>query len=61
MLFQDVVVGAGLGSVVGRLVVQRSERRRGEEWTAMRVRQVEAKWIIGGVAFGLIGRVLFGQ
>jgi hypothetical protein len=60
MLFQDVVVGAGLGSVVGRLIVHRSERRRGEEWTAMRVRQVEAKWMVGGIAMGLIGRVLFG-
>jgi hypothetical protein len=43
------------------LVVHRSERRSGEEWTAMRVRQVEAKWIIGGIAMGVIGRVPFGQ
>ena len=59
MLFQDALVGAGLGSVVGRLIVHRSERRRGEEWTAMRVRQVEAKWIMGGIAMVVIGRVLF--
>jgi hypothetical protein len=59
MPFQDILVGAGLGSVIGRLMVHRAEHRDGEEWTGMRVRQVEASWIAGGIVMALIGRVLF--
>ena len=59
MPFQDVLVGAGVGSVIGRLMIHRAEHRGGEEWPAMRVRQVEASWIAAGIAMGLVIRVLF--
>lgn len=59
MLFQDVLVGAGVGSVIGRLMVHRAEHRGGEELPAMRVRQVEAYWISAGIAMGLVIRILF--
>lgn len=59
MLLQDVLIGAGAGSIAGRMLIHRSERRRGREWPAMRVRQVEANWIAAGIAVGLASRVLF--
>jgi hypothetical protein len=40
------------------MLIHRYERRRGREWPAMRVRQVEANWIVAGIAFGLVSRVL---
>jgi hypothetical protein len=57
MPFEDVLVGAGVGSVIGRLIVRRAEYRGGEEWPAMRVRQVEADWIAAGIATGLVVRL----
>jgi len=58
MPFQDVLVDAGVGSVVGRLMVHRAEQRSGEELSAMRVREIEAKWIATGIATGLLVRLL---
>lgn len=58
MPFQDVLVDAGVGSVVGRLMVHRAEQRRGEELPAMKVREIEAKWIAAGIATGLLIRLL---
>jgi hypothetical protein len=58
MPFQDLLVGAGVGSVFGRLMVRRAEHRTGEEWPGMRVRQVEADWIAAGIAMSLVVRLL---
>ncbi len=58
MLLQDVLVSAGMGSVIGRLMIHHSERPHGKEWPAMRVRQVEAKWITAGIATGLVAQLL---
>lgn len=58
MPLQDILVGAGVGSIISRLMVYRAEHRRGEEWPAMRVRQVEVYWITVGIAMCLAFRVL---
>jgi hypothetical protein len=60
VLLQDLLVGAGLGSMAGRLIAHRLERSRGKELPAMRVRQIEAKWIVGGMGIGLLSGVLLG-
>jgi hypothetical protein len=59
MPLQDILVGAGIGSIISRLLVYRAEHRGGEEWPAMRVRQVEAYWITVGITTFLGFRVLF--
>jgi hypothetical protein len=42
---QDLLIGAGIGSIVGRLIVHWSEQRREDELPAYRVRQIEITWI----------------
>lgn len=42
---QDLLIGAGIGSIVGRLIVHWSEQRREDELPADRVRQIEITWI----------------
>ena len=59
MPLQDILVGAGIGSIISRLMVYRAEHRGGEEWPAMRVRQVEAYWITVGITAFLGFRLLF--
>jgi hypothetical protein len=39
-------------------MVHRAEQRSGEELPAMRVREIEAKWIATGIATGLLIRLL---
>ena len=57
---QDLLIGAGIGSVVGKLLVHQFEQRRGEEMPPQRVRQIEAAWIAFGVTISFIRRVVFG-
>jgi hypothetical protein len=59
MPLQDILVGAGVGSIISRLIVHRAEHHNGEEWPAMRVRQAEAYWITAGITTCLAFRVLF--
>ena len=54
----EVVIGIAVGTLVGKLVVRRYERRSGEI-SAMRVRQLEAAWILAWVGLSLaVGAVL---
>jgi len=58
MPLQDILIGAGIGSIISRLTVYRAEHRSGEEWPAMRVREVEAYWITAGITMCVAFRVL---
>lgn len=51
--FQDVYLGAGTGVLVAKLVVAHVERRRGE-MPELRRRQLEARWLIAGLAIGVV-------
>jgi hypothetical protein len=57
MSIQELLIGAGIGSVVGKLLVHRSERHRGKELAPRRVRQIEMIWISIGVTISFIYRV----
>jgi hypothetical protein len=48
-LLTDAMIGAGAGVLVGKLLVYRLERRRGE-LPAPRVRQLEWTWTLMGMA-----------
>jgi hypothetical protein len=50
--FQDVITGAGVGLLVGRLIVVRYEHRNGELQPS-RVRQLETAWSLFGVAISI--------
>jgi hypothetical protein len=43
-LVNDILLGAGFGAIVGKLVVHRVESRRGEV-PPRRVRQLDLRWI----------------
>lgn len=51
-LLQDVLIGAGAGALLGRFLVYRLERSRGEVDPA-RVRQIEWTWTAIGIAAAL--------
>jgi len=57
---QDLLIGAGVGSVVGKLVVHWSEQRREKELPAPRVRGIEVTWISIGVTIRFILWVIWG-
>jgi hypothetical protein len=48
-LVNDTLLGAGFGAIVGKFIVHRVERRRGEI-PARRVRQLDLRWIGFGAA-----------
>lgn len=56
----DLLIGAGIGSIAGKVFVHLSERRRCEELPSNRVRQIEVAWISFGVTISFINRVAFG-
>ncbi|MDQ3678523.1 MAG: hypothetical protein M3401_17290 [Actinomycetota bacterium] len=51
---QDVLIGIALGTLIGKLVVRRLERRVGSELPAVRVRQIETTWILTGIGAALV-------
>lgn len=57
MEFQDALIGAGIGSIVGKAIVHRAEKRGGE-LPAWRVRQLEVTWVCVGL--GIAGVVSLG-
>jgi hypothetical protein len=57
---QDLLVGAGIGSILGRLIVHWSEQRREGELPAHRVRQIEITWIAVGVTIRFMLGVTLG-
>ena len=52
-LLTDALIGAGAGVLVGKLLIQRLERRGGE-LPAPRVRQLEWTWTLVGVALAVV-------
>jgi len=56
MLFQDCLIGAGVGAIVGKALVHRTEQR-GTELTGSRVRHIEIVWMGFGVSVTLLFRV----
>lgn len=57
-ILQDALVGVALGTLAGKLLVWRLERRRGAELAPRRVRQIEATWIAVGAVLGLIASLV---
>jgi hypothetical protein len=57
---QDLLIGAGIGSIVGRLIVHWSEQRRKDELPAHRVRQIEITWITVALTIRFIIWVILG-
>jgi hypothetical protein len=59
-VLQDVLLGAGFGAVLARIVVHRMERRRGE-LSARQIRELEVRWTcalsLAGVVLSLVFRV----
>ncbi len=51
-ILPDVLIGAGAGTLVGKLLVYRLERLYGHELPARRVRQIESTWTAAGLLFG---------
>lgn len=51
-------MGVALGTLAGKLLVWRLERRRGAELAPRRVRQIEATWIAVGAVLGLIASLV---
>ncbi len=51
-LLTDAMIGAGAGVLVGKLLVYRLERRRGE-LPAKRVRQLEWAWTLVGIGLAV--------
>lgn len=52
----DALIGLGIGTLVGKLAVQRLERRSGE-LTAVRIRQIETRWVGSSVVAALFFRI----
>jgi hypothetical protein len=59
MSVQELLIGAGAGSVMGKLLVNLSEQRRGASLPPQRIRQIEATWISIGVTISFIYRVVW--
>jgi len=57
-VLQDVLVGVALGTLLGKLVAHRLERRAGSELPGRRVRQIETTWILAGAALALTVNVI---
>jgi len=57
-LLTDVLIGAGAGAIVGKLVSTRLERRRGADLDARRIRQLGIAWTLAGVAFALLANAV---
>jgi hypothetical protein len=57
----EVVVGIAVGTFIGKLVI-RNRERRGGELSAMRIRELEARWIgtcvAGALAAGIVVAVI---
>lgn len=56
-LLTDAMIGAGAGVLVGKLLVYRLERRRGE-LPPPRIRQLEWTWTLVGVALAVALHVI---
>ena len=58
---QDTLIGAGIGTLAGKLAIRRLERRHGE-LASRRVREIEAAWITAlagcGAALSLAAEIL---
>lgn len=52
-ILQNLLVGIGLGTLIGKVLVWRQERRRRRELAARRVRQIETLWMVIGALFGV--------
>jgi hypothetical protein len=52
-IFQDALLGLGLGTLIGKLLVRRQERRRGDQLPPDDVRRIETAWMLAGVVFSV--------
>ena len=57
--FQEGLIGAGIGALFGRFMVQRAERRGGE-LSPRRVRQLDFRWTCFGISIAIL-RALLGR
>ena len=52
-LLRDILIGAGMGTLVGKAVIRRAETSRGE-LPAPRVWHIDLVWAYAGGAFGFV-------
>jgi hypothetical protein len=57
-LFRDFLAGAGIGAIVGRILIARLERRGGE-LVPPRVRHIELTWTCGSAFLGFLVHLIF--
>lgn len=59
-IFADALAGLGLGTVVGKLLVLRLERRQGGALAPEDVRRIETAWLIAGVLLTVLAGLVLG-
>jgi hypothetical protein len=56
-LLRDTLIGAGMGTLVGKAVVRRADTTGGE-LSAPRVRHIDLVWTYAGGAFGFVASLI---